>query len=223
MVRLNRWVVGLMVCGVSSVGVVVPSAHAFEELVSEDCPGGLIFEVPEVGVIVHTGEFDGTAAEETDMLAAIDDVVEQFNLSGGTSAEIVSVTTSSAPFSFKSWFHDTSSTVHVGFESGLPNPSGREAPGPVVLPDDTDDPCTYDEAHIAFKDLASAAWNFGTPGGAGSTTADWYTAGHLDAAGNEYFRTTFQHELLHAFGLDHSTRQLLVHQLLHEGLGQPRP
>ena len=201
--------IGRVVAGVVALAAPVvvagSTAEAFERMKTTSCTVGMEFETPDVELVVHVGELDGTASDEADMVAAIGDVVDQFNLTGGTPAEVATVTTTTDPFVFGTWFNETSPTIHVGFEPGLPNPSGRTTYGPRVNPNNGVDPCTYDEAHIAFKDMPTASWNFGTPGGAGSASPDWYLAGHLDAAGDEYFRITFLHELLHAFGIDHAT------------------
>lgn len=71
--------------------------------------------------------------------------------------------------------------------------------------------------------MASETWNFGTPfttwhGDDPSQTAyAYYDAGPTDIAGKTWFRPSFVHELLHAFGFNHTlTRYSFIN---HRGNG----
>lgn len=71
--------------------------------------------------------------------------------------------------------------------------------------------------------MASETWNFGTPfttwhGDDPSQTAyAYYDAGPMDIAGKTWFRPSFLHELLHAFGFNHTlTRYSFIN---HRGNG----
>ena len=137
------WMGRMVVCIVACAAPVVmagSNVEAFERMTSTNCTVGMQFDSPDVEHVVHVAELDGTTSDEANMVAAIDDVVDQFNLVGGT-AEVVGVTTTTDPFEYKT-FSDTNPTIHVGFEPGLPQPTGRTNYGPVVNPNSGNDPCT---------------------------------------------------------------------------------
>ena len=68
------------------------------------------------------------------MIAGIQDVADQFNQMGGTSAGVGKVTTSRVPFTFGTWYRDASPTIHVGFGSVADlTAAGAKAQGPGVV------------------------------------------------------------------------------------------
>ena len=146
-------------------------------------------------VVVHTAEMSGfDLATTLQMLDAVVEIHEQLNAVGGTSAAIASVSLSTDPFVYQSWFGSATPTIHVGFRSD-----------PGAAPASTDwnvdaATCNILEAHIAVKNPDVFAWRFTEPSFAGEA---WYLAG-LDAPDGRYFRIAYMHELLHAFGLAHS-------------------
>ncbi len=150
-------------------------------------------------VVLHTTEFAGpdffqnliNLAQLTD---AMNDIHAQFNLVGGTAAQVTSFELSTDPFVYGSWFNDPTPTIHVGFTSDT-----------TVKPGDTtwnpDASCHIVEAHIQFKNLSVYGWTFSHPEVNGE---QYYDVTLSDAAGDRYFRISYVHELLHAFGLAHS-------------------
>lgn len=192
--------VGALAAAVGLSAVVnVPASGAWEPLATEYCETGSVFDSPEADLVFHTTDFLGTAAQTEELTDAVLAVVDQFNTVGGTSARIKSVSYTTAPSVYGVAHGDTTPTIHVTFVPGLPNPTGST----ILL-----SACPHTEAHIWFKDVESNAWNFGTPGHAGSgLDLQWFEASNVDALGQSYFRETLLHELLHAFGLDHATNQ----------------
>jgi hypothetical protein len=150
-------------------------------------------------VVLHTAEFAGpdffenliNLAQLTD---AMNDVHEQFNLVGGTAAQVTAFELSTVPFIYKTWFNDVTPTIHVGFTS-----SATANPGGTFW--NLDATCNIIEAHIQFQDLTAFGWTFSHPSAHGEL---YYDVTLNNAAGDRYFRISYVHELLHAFGLAHS-------------------
>lgn len=147
-------------------------------------------------VVVHTGEFDGSALRRSKMIAAIARVNEQLGLSGGTSARVTSTEVSTQPFTLNTTFDASIPTIHVGFVSSLTDPDAIAATKPFKFVDS----CRLARVNIGVLDLANWAWRFDTPSATGE---NYWEAQKRDAGGNTYFRISYQHELLHAFDLDH--------------------
>ena len=148
-------------------------------------------------VVIHTGEFRGNFIELVQLVDAITDVNDQFNLAGATSARVINVPTVTDPFTFGTWYNDAVPTVHVGFTptmSGNAIGAARIGPTPIAT-------CDHDEAHIEFLDMDNQAWNLSTPQ---LTGEKYYETGKTDDTGAVYFRHSYLHELLHTFGLAHS-------------------
>jgi hypothetical protein len=186
---------GLVLAAAAAVGAPQPAA-AYEPFTSANCTALTFTSAPRV--IVHTGELPTGPdwfGPNLDMLAAVNDINDELNAVGATTAEITSTTTSTAPFIQGQWFNDPVPTIHVGFHN---DPNGQKGSGgPGVSTN-----CEYDEAHIGFKraDLGTG-WNFGVPEDGGQT---YYDATQDDESGARYFRLSYLHELLHTLGLKHS-------------------
>jgi hypothetical protein len=126
------------------------------------------------------------------------DVMREFNAMGGTTASVDTsgINNNVEPYEANTPFNDTSPTIHIGFTDD-PNEvdtSGVARASAKYLPDAS---CEYNEVRITFEDKSLLDWNFGTP-------SNYYTATDTDSSGAFWFRPVMMHELLHAFGLDHS-------------------
>jgi hypothetical protein len=149
-------------------------------------------------VVVHTNEFAGpdffeNIANLLKLTDAINDVHEQFNLAGATAAQVTAFELSADPFVYQSWFGGDPA-IHVGFTS---DPTAQ--PGGTFW--DVDASCNIVEAHIQFKDPYVFGWTFSDPSAHGE---DYYDAALTNSDSDRYFRISYIHELLHAFGLAHS-------------------
>jgi hypothetical protein len=164
-------------------------------------------------VIIHESEFldgGGTAASLADMENAVQQVVDQFNAIGATSAKITSVTTTTDPFVYASGKQD--GAIHVGFgtrQDILDANDGEDADG-VTGPARASSGCSLKQADILFPDQDSSEqtskplmWDFGTPFGSGDARK-FYDATPTDAADSTWFRPSFLHELLHAWDFHHT-------------------
>lgn len=150
-------------------------------------------------VVVHISEFAGpdlfeNIANLLRLTQAMLDVHEQFNLAGATAAQVTAFESSTEPFVFQAWFGDATPTIHVGFTS---DPTA--AVGSTYW--DVDPLCNIVEAHIQFRDPYVYGWTFSDPSTHGE---DYYDATLFNNNGDVYFRISYMHELLHAFGLAHS-------------------
>jgi hypothetical protein len=132
-------------------------------------------------VRIHPDLFIGNQA---DMEDAIRDVNAQIANVGGSTARVEKTVTTSDGF-HTTPYYDTSPVIHVGFLNLLP-------PALAV----TSSPWACERFIIVDRDTA---WNYGTPQDAGG--AGYYMAGKTDPSDNVYFRISYQHELMHAFGV----------------------
>jgi hypothetical protein len=196
---------------------------------TDRCPTTKWYRKPDI--VVHLTEFErgnSDALDELTMISGIQSVANQFNAMGGTSAGIGTVTTTRDKFTFDSWYHDASPTIHVGFgdASDLAD-ANASAQGPGVVGGATtadplldSDGCIV-ESHIIFPDSKTLPSNFATPFDTGPTPFEtapsvgslWFDAKTSDRGLDEdgssrakesWFRPRFLHELLHAFGADHT-------------------
>jgi hypothetical protein len=186
-------------------------------------------------LVIHYGELSSGQSRMTytlNMIAAVEDVVNAFNKVGGTSARVQSVESTTEPFVFGHWYHDTTPTIHVGFAPnmtawndalGTPNPGARglttnpsiEVTQPLI------DNCWYLERHIVFPDTSirfsgnvAQPWSFGAPPLTTSTTATkpYYDAGSADTTANVTTDTQYKNEPK----LDRLWfRPAFLHELLH--------
>jgi hypothetical protein len=171
-------------------------------------------------ILVHMDNFGsvmGNASEKTKLLAAITDVVNEFNKVGATSASVKEVELSPAPIAYRidgETFKNLPAvpTIHVGFTSDIKSDTTAIAGG-VAVRDYDKRPrpgCQrINEVYLVFPGpndpKAKVTWNYDTPFAPNTNpnTDAFYKAGPVDAAGRTWFRPVFLHELLHAFGFDH--------------------
>ncbi len=177
-------------------------------------------------LVIHLGEFEsggGSDSIEDLMKGEVQKVVDQFNAVGGTSAKVTKVETSYAPFSFDKYKSD--GAIHLGFTSQANFDAlvaASDLPEEADALTQTQQPygCGITEAHILFPGVDAQHWTFYTP-----FTASWYAAGarYYDAGatipsgGFYWFRPSFLHELLHAFGFKHTKAQYAF--MNHRGTG----
>ena len=188
---------GTVLCALTLLVASAGSAHAYTPRSLSGCTP--ITWATQPKVVVHVSEFAGpdlfqnliNLARLTD---AMIDVHEQFNLVGATTAEVTTFEVSTDPFVYGIWFGDATPTIHVGFTSNV-----NAAPG--VTTWDLDGACNIIEAHIQFKDPYVYGWTFSDPSFHGEA---YYDATLANANGDRYFRISYVHELLHAYGLAHS-------------------
>jgi hypothetical protein len=202
--RRQRQFRAALFAGLAAAGTLMlpEAAEAYTPLTTPNC-STITFSAPP-RYVVHMTEFwagGGGADDLAAIFQSIYDINRQFNQIDGTSAEIVLTgynTGSISPFQIGDWFNDAVPTIHIGFTADSADTLGSYA---AELTHPVDAYCHYSEAHIALLDTAHQDWNFGTPGDSGE---DYYTAGDTDTAGAVWFRPSYLHELLHAFGLNHS-------------------
>ncbi len=167
------------------------------------CPAENTWSNPRVTMVVHTGGF---TMDVGSLLGAVNDVVAEFNRVGGTSASVGRVVTSTVPFNLVVQEHDASPTIHVGatYQPQLtatgedPDPSGQAWRFP-------DSRGCIASVNIGMRN--DMAWDLGTPPLTDPTVlekGDVYYDAIAEPATGMYFRPVFLHEVLHAFGLDHS-------------------
>jgi hypothetical protein len=201
-----------LVSGVLCVGLAVAAAvmvgqpaRAYTISSTDDCDK-IRWSIAAPIYRIHISEFfagGGDAFDLVDMVEAVYEVIDEFNKVGGTSARVIidSYTTDSTAFESGTWYNPKVPSIQIGFTDD-PLEVDDDGLGVASVKRDVDeDDCTYDEAHMTFRDLSLQNWNFGTPADMGE---DFHSAGYTDATGAIYFRPVFLHELLHAFGLSHS-------------------
>jgi hypothetical protein len=128
-------------------------------------------------VKIHLPGFSGNQA---DMEDAIRDVNAQIGRVGGSTVRIESTVVSDEAF-HTSPYYDSEPVIHVGFRP-IANPKAAASAFNAY-------PCE----HFITIDTAES-WNYGLP-------ADYYTAGKYDSDNSIYFRISYLHELMHAFGV----------------------
>ena len=178
-----------------------PDAKAWDPLHPDAaCTGGGAHFSGPPRVVIHTAEMQGFDLAQTfQVLAAIVDIHEVVNAVAATSMEVTSTSLSTDPFTFKSWYGDTTPTIHVGFSSTLPAPG--QGDGHAVA-----GACDYDEAHIGLWNESNYSWAYFEPEAEG---VPFWDAGKL-LGGQHSFRLAYLHELLHALGLAHSDHSFSV-------------
>jgi hypothetical protein len=206
-----------------------PSPYGSAPAPTDRCPTTKWYRKPDI--VVHLTEFEhanSDVLDELTMVAGIQNVATQFNQMGGTSAGVGKVTSTHEAFTFNTWYHDASPTIHVGFgDADDLDDAGASPQGPGVVGGATradpllDSDGCIQEQHIIFPDSKTLPSNFGTPfdtgptpfGTAPSPGSLWFDAKTTDRGLNEdgstrakesWFRTRFLHELLHAFGAKHT-------------------
>jgi hypothetical protein len=188
-------------------------------------------------LVIHVSEFyanGGSFGMALQLLSEVNNAVNQFNAVGGTAARVTSVTTSTAPFVYGKPFND--GAIHLGFASGTDFSNIVKSKG---LSTDTtamtlpmvskSNPCELGEAQILFPavfqpDVTKPGgwfpnqpgfmWSFETPY---TTGVSYYDAGPGYGLGFHWFRPSFLHELLHAYGLVHT--KTMYAMMNHAGTG----
>jgi len=187
-------------------------------------------------LVIHLSELaaNGGSALELKLTIEAINAIDQLNAVGGTTARVASIQTSNTPFVYGRPFND--GAIHLGFASGtdfsnLVNsyklPSSTTAMTLPML--SKSGPCDLGEAHILFPavfqpdvtkpggwfpNLPGFMWTFETPYTMG---VSYYDAGPGYGTGYQWFRPSFLHELLHAFGLVHT--KALYAMMNHAGSG----
>jgi hypothetical protein len=183
-----------LVVTVAAAVALAPAAHAYptdDSALTGNCDY-LTWSAPP-HVVIHTSEFTGGANRQANMIAAIEDVDAEFNLVGATTAQVTSTSTTTDPFTLATKYTD--GAIHVGFVSSLKNPDAV-----AVTKRWGNSKCELVRANIGVLDLDHFDWRFNQPEDAGE---NFWQAGAKDGDGKKYFRTSYLHELLHAFGLNH--------------------
>lgn len=151
-------------------------------------------------VILHTSEMRGFSYDmELALLDAMEAIHAQIDAVGASSAGITGFYLSSDPFTFRSEYSDPVPTIHVGFTS---NTDAADGAAKVFK---SSRRCEITSANIRFlnpssSDPALVDWLFGEPGDEGE---DYWLADH-NLNRSAYFRISYMHEMLHAWGLKHS-------------------
>ncbi|WP_426510926.1 hypothetical protein ACPPVO_09920 [Dactylosporangium sp. McL0621] len=198
---LARRLLGALAGLVATLAVATPAAayiplHGYDEDGNVVCDS-IKFTSGQVKVVLHTAEYTGTGDNDAAaLLQALKDVNRQIGLVGGTAAKITSTTSTTTPFVYGTPFNDTVPTIHVGFVSSIKE---KDAIGQTKQMSIAS--CAYNEVQIAFLDQAAFDWDVRTPLDAGETL---YGAGRWNAAGDTWFRPSYLHEVIHAFGLHHT-------------------
>src|SRR3954453_15384842 len=200
---------------IAVLGLGVASAHANvrEQLPKEGDstptstgnPSGCVLPTwtKQPRIVIHTATFNrggAAAGDEAKMVDAIKQVADQFSDTPDLSARITSVTTTTDPYYWDTWLNDSVPTIHVRFspQSAITEDNHGDPAGGLTKTN-ANGGCTISEAHIEFPQPTDADWDYGTPNEAGER---WYDPGET-FGDNTWFRPSFLHEMLHAFGFKH--------------------
>ena len=158
-------------------------------------------------IVIHTSNFDDTTYALSDMYDAVTHVADGFAHTTGAAVKIAGVSETSADLDWNTQVKDSVPTIHVRFVSDAKITADNDGKGAngLTKPWFTQDNCTILEAHIEFPRPSEQDWNYGTP--FTEPGAKWYDAGpDYAGAGKDgtWFRPSFLHELLHAYGLKHT-------------------
>jgi hypothetical protein len=151
-------------------------------------------------VKLHVAAFTGNRAAMED---AVRDVNAQIAEVGGSSVRIESTSTTTDPFHI-SPYYDGAPVIHVGFQPILD-------PGVAAS---TWNRWSCERFITVDTDLA---WNYGTPEDSTTDGDRYYNAGKVDPSTTIYFRVSYQHELLHAFGIANGGHPSNVYSFLNYG------
>lgn len=158
-------------------------------------------------IVVHVSEFfddGGSFGDSLKSLVAINEVVDAFNDSGGTSASVTRVDTTNDPFNYGARPTDPVPTIHFGWTNNIAALNNGNPAGALTKPMHDQATCTMTGAYIAFPDTADPGgmrWDYGTP--FSTSGSQWFVARPTDSSGKTWFRPSFLHELLHAFDFHH--------------------
>lgn len=183
---------------IASGALLTVPTHAYTPMTTEDCD--VVTWPSNPRVILHLSELVGfTGDMEDDLIQAMEDIHAELGATGGTTAAIAGFTLSTAPFTFRTPYNDAVPTIHVGFTS-----DEDEADGAAKVYKDNGR-CEITSANIQFLNPSETNaqlvdWRFGEPADEGE---DYWLADH-NLNTSAYFRISYVHELLHAWGLKHS-------------------
>jgi hypothetical protein len=175
-------------------------------------------------VLIHTAGLpadEATADQLQGLVTQAEDAVGQLNDIGASSLHVASVATTTKPFDYESMtFGDGGvPTIHVGFvthDKITADNNGKDAGG---LTSKMYMAWCAPTVTIEFPVDNDTWWSFSSPFALG---VSYYDAGNI-APGKTYpgtwFRPSFLHEMLHAFGLHHTDSAYAV--MNHRGDGFP--
>jgi hypothetical protein len=148
---------------------------------------------------------------------------------GASSAAVSEIDSTTDPFRWGASYDDPVPTIHVGWASQAQvtaDNGGKAAGGLTSGRIYNSDNCSP-TISIEFPDLQSMAWAFNTPFGLADEGASYYDAGPnapfvsgdtpIGGNGGTWFRPSFLHELLHAFGMKHTLTHFAT--MNHRGSG----
>jgi hypothetical protein len=177
------------------------------------CPSAPAKWSAQPRVLLHVSEFratGGALGAELQLMSAAYDVMNQFNAMGATAARITSVTSTTDAFKYKKAYSDAVPTIHVGFvpDATLTADNKGNPAGGLTSPRYMGSAC-QPAVTIEFPDLASTNWSFSSPltGTEINQGARFFDAGPKDPSGATWFRPSLQHEVLHAFDLNHTATE----------------
>lgn len=203
--------VGIAVTGVVAVG---QPAHAYTLKTNGGCTE-VRWTSPNPVYKIHIYEFargGGSTNDLVALFAAVYDVMREFNNAGATTAMVDTSGINSDARAYESSvpFNDPNPTIHIGFTDDpyeVDSTGTARASTTFSVDQKT---CTYNEVRITFRTPNLQPWDYGTPE---SANVPYYTATDTDGTtastpagtlSKWWFRPIMMHELLHAFGLDHS-------------------
>ncbi|WP_028066636.1 hypothetical protein [Solirubrobacter soli] len=205
-----------LLIALAALGVGVASAHAevrdqppsASDHTAGGSSGGCGWPVwtKQPRIVIHTTQFNAGGAKPDDegkMVNAIQQVANEFSDTPDLSARITSVTTTTDPYYWDTWVNDSVPTIHVRFSprsAVTEDNDGEGADGLTKARIDSSN-CTISEAHIEFPWPADKTWNYLTPDPDETPGERWYDT--APTYQGTWFRPTFLHELLHAFGFKH--------------------
>jgi hypothetical protein len=185
-------------------------------------------------VMVHLSELTASGADfgsELMMLAQVGDSVNALNTIGASSAQVSGIDDTLDPFRWGASYDDAVPTIHVGWTTAAQiaadaNNGGRGGAALTSPKIYLDANCTPTMS-IEFQDLNNMAWAFNSPFALAGEGASYYDAGPtaplvagdtpIGANGGTWFRPSFLHELLHAFGMQHTATHFAT--MNHRGSG----
>jgi hypothetical protein len=166
-------------------------------------------------VLIHTAGLpasESTADQLQGLVSQAEDAVGQLNDIGASSAHVASVATTTKPFAYESTtFGDSMPTIHVGFVSHKTITADNDKEDAGGLTSLMYMASCSPTVTIEFPVDQGSSWSFSSPFTKEMTGLGvrYYDAGDFAPAKSSYpgtwFRPSFLHELLHAFGLNHTS------------------
>jgi hypothetical protein len=229
--RLRRFAVLAAALAALGTAAAAPTEHA--AAAAAGCPKAPKTWPAAPRLVVHLSELTASGGDfgsELLMLGQMGDAVNQLNSIGASSAQVAGIDTTTEPFLFGSSFPETEPAIHVGFASAakITADAGKFAAGytsPGIYMSASCEPTVT----IEFPDLNAMSWAFNSPFALAAKGASYYDAGDkapfvagdtpVGANGGTWFRPSFLHELLHAFGLHHTSDEYSM--MNHRGGNDP--